>query len=58
MFYKKFAAVVLSAVLVVVVPSVVFADVSQHLSAAAPDGYPVLSRSDSHFLRLSNTLLS
>ena len=31
MFYKKFAAVVLSAVLVVVVPSVVFADVDDVL---------------------------
>ena len=45
MFYKKFAAVVLSVVLVGVVPSVVFADVDD-VSAVSDGGVEVLSIED------------
>ena len=45
MFYKKFAAVVLSAVLVGVVPSVVFADVDG-VSAVSDGDVEVLSIED------------
>mgnify|MGYP000565044730 CR=1 FL=1 len=57
MFYKKFAAVVLSAVLVGVVPSVVFADVDGVSAVSDGDVEELSIEDDSRMMRILFLLL-